>query len=112
MLKADLDLVKDNVRRFGAIERCSFRKGWFKDTLPTVADRTWAVVRLDGDLYESTMDSLTNLYPGLAVGGYVIIDDYIWDNCRAAVDDFRREHGITEKVEMIDWTGAFWRRTA
>jgi O-methyltransferase len=42
----------------------------------------------------------------------VIIDDYVWDNCRAAVDDFRQAHGVTEKVETIDWTGAFWRRAA
>ena len=97
--------------RFGLLdERTRFLEGWFKDTLPGVRDRTWSVVRLDGDLYESTMDGLVNLYPGLSVGGYLIIDDFAFDNCRAAVEDYRREHGITEQIESIDWTGAFWRR--
>lgn len=110
-LAIPLEEVRGNFERYGLLDdRVRFLEGWFKDTLPTVKDREWSVVRLDGDLYESTMDSLRNLYPGLAVGGYLIVDDYIWDNCRQAVDDFRREQGITETVEMIDWTGAFWRR--
>jgi O-methyltransferase/8-demethyl-8-(2,3-dimethoxy-alpha-L-rhamnosyl)tetracenomycin-C 4'-O-methyltransferase len=69
-------------------------------------------VRLDGDLYESTMDGLTNLYPGLSIGGFMIIDDYGWDNCRQAVEDYREEHAIEEPIERIDWVGAYWRRSA
>jgi hypothetical protein len=50
------------------------------------------------------------LYGGLSVGGYLIVDDYFQiDPCRQAVDDFRREHGITEPIEAIDWNGARWR---
>lgn len=110
-LAVSLDEVCGNFRRFGLLdERTRFLEGWFKDTLPGMRDRSWAVVRLDGDLYESTMDGLVNLYPGLSVGGYLIIDDFAFDNCRAAVEDYRREHGITEQIESIDWTGAFWRR--
>lgn len=88
-----------------------FLEGWFKDTLPTVGDRTWSVVRVDGDLYESTMDALTNLYPGLSVGGYVIIDDYAFPPCRQAVEDYRAEHGIDDPIQEIDWTGVYWRRS-
>lgn len=106
-----LDEVRENFRRFGLLdERVRFLEGWFKETLPRVHDRHWAVVRLDGDLYESTMDGLENLYPRLAVGGFLIIDDFGFANCRAAVEDYRREHGITEEIQQIDWTGAFWRR--
>ena len=85
-------------------------EGWFKDTLPTVADRTWAVIRLDGDMYESTMDALTNLYPQLSPGGFLIVDDYGFEPCRQAVADYRAAHGIDEPIEEIDWLGAFWRR--
>jgi O-methyltransferase len=110
-LAVPLEVVKDNFDRYGLLDDgVRFLEGWFKDTLPTVRDRTWAVVRLDGDLYESTMDGLENLYPGLADGGYLIIDDYGWDNCRQAVEDFRERHGIREPIERIDWVGAYWRK--
>jgi O-methyltransferase len=104
--------VEANYQRYGLLDdRVHFLEGWFSETLPTVAGRRWAVVRLDGDMYGSTMDSLTNLYPGLSTGGYVIIDDYFaLPACRQAVDDYRAEHGIVEPIQRIDWTGAYWRR--
>jgi hypothetical protein len=103
--------VEINFRLYGLLdEQVQFLEGWFRDTLPTVADRTWSVVRLDGDLYESTMDALTNLYPNLAVGGFLIVDDYGHGPCRQAVTDFREANGIEEPIQQIDWLGAFWRR--
>jgi O-methyltransferase len=98
------DLLGDNVR---------FLQGWFKDTLPALTDATWAVIRLDGDMYESTMDGLVNLYPGLSVGGTLIIDD--WNAvaaCKQAVLDYRAEHGIEDPIQPIDRIGAYWRKTA
>jgi hypothetical protein len=104
--------VERNFRLYGLLDdRVRFLEGWFKDTLPTVADRTWSVIRLDGDMYESTMDALVNLYPRLAVGGFLIVDDYEFDPCRQAVADYRDANGITEAIESIDWLGAYWRRT-
>ena len=70
------------------------------------------MIRVDGDLYESTMDTLVNLYPRLSPGGYVIVDDYAFAPCRQAVEDFRLEHAITDPIEQVDWTGAYWRRSA
>jgi hypothetical protein len=103
--------VEINFKLYGLLDdRVRFLEGWFKDTLPTVADRTWAVVRLDGDLYESTMDALTNLYPRLAPGGFLIVDDYGHEPCRQAVTDYRDANGVDEPVQQIDWLGAFWRR--
>jgi O-methyltransferase len=68
-------------------------------------------MRLDADLYESTMDALRNLYPKLSVGGYVIVDDYkLFNSCRGAVDDFRRECNIADPIHEIDWSGIYWRR--
>ena len=52
-----------------------------------------------------------NLYPGLAVGGYLIVDDYEYEPCKKAVEEYRAANGITDPVTPIDWLGAFWRRT-
>jgi len=85
--------------------------GFFEDTLPVLPPRRWAIARLDGDTYDATKLALEVLYPNLSAGGYLIVDDYLpLDQCREAVDDFRREHGITEPIENIEWSGARWRR--
>jgi O-methyltransferase len=110
-LAVPLEEVKDNFRRYGVLDdQVRFLEGWFRDTLPTVRDRSWAIVRLDGDMYESTTDALVNLYPGLSPRGYLIVDDYQIPECRAAVDDFRRTEAIDEPIQEIDWTGVFWRK--
>jgi len=103
--------VEQNFRLYDLLDRqVAFLEGWFRDTLPRVRNHTWAVVRVDGDMYESTMDALENLYPGLSVGGYLIIDDFAHEPCRRAVQEFRAERSIEEPIEEIDWTGVFWRR--
>jgi O-methyltransferase len=104
--------VEANYRRYGLLDdRVHMLEGWFSETLPSVADRRWALIRLDGDMYGSTVDSLASLYPGLSAGGYLIADDYFaLAPCRKAVDDFRAEHGVSEPMQRIDWTGAYWRK--
>jgi O-methyltransferase len=110
-LAVPLAEVEDSFARLGVQNGVSFVPGFFEDTLPQLTDRRWALIRLDGDTYEATRFSLETLYPGLAAGGYLVIDDYFQiDPCREAVDDFRREHGISEPIETIDWSGARWRR--
>jgi O-methyltransferase len=113
-LAISVDEVKENFRRYGLLDdQVRFLEGWFRDTLPTVRDRQWALIRLDGDMYESTMDALGNLYPGLAPGGFVIVDDYSSvDACRQAVHDFRAAHDIDDPLVEVDWTGVYWRRSA
>lgn len=105
--------VRANFRRYGLLGgNVRFLKGWFKDTLPSAPIERLAVMRLDGDLYESTMDALEALYPKLAVGGYCIVDDYnALENCKAAVTDFRRRMNVTEPIVTIDWSGVYWKRT-
>jgi len=62
-------------------------------------------------MYESTMDVLRSLYPKLSPGGYVIVDDYgNLANCRAAVDDYRREFSISDPIRQVDWTAICWRK--
>ncbi len=103
--------VRENFRRYDLLDdRVVFLKGWFKDTLPVAPIEKLAVMRLDGDMYESTMDALKALYPKLSKGGYCIIDDYALEGCRKAVEDYRREHGIEAPIEIVDWTGAYWRK--
>lgn len=105
--------VQANFERFGLLdERVRFLKGWFSETLPTAPIEQIAVLRLDGDMYESTMDGLVNLYPKVSVGGYVIIDDYGYiASCKQAVDDYRLLCGIRDEIIPVDWTGVYWRRT-
>ena len=89
-----------------------FLVGWFKDTLPTAPIQRLAVLRLDGDMYGSTMEALEALYPKLSVGGYVIVDDYgAIPQCKEAVTDFREAHGISDPMEWVDWTGVWWQRS-
>jgi O-methyltransferase len=111
-LGVSLDQVKENFTRYGVLDdQVRFLVGWFKDTLPTAPIKQLAVLRLDGDMYSSTMDALQNLYHKLSVGGYVIVDDYgAIAHCRQAVEDFRAEHKITEQVHPVDWSGVFWEK--
>ncbi len=89
-----------------------FLPGWFEDTLPTCPVERLAVLRIDGDLYESNWACMTFLYPKVSPGGFVILDDYfIWPGARAAIDDYRAAHGITEPIERIDGPSGFWRRS-
>ncbi len=111
-LGVSLETVKENFRRYGLLdEQVCFLPGWFRDTLPSAPIERIAVLRLDGDMYESTMQALTSLYARVSHGGYIIVDDYgAVAGCRAAVNDFRERNGITETIEEIDWGGVFWRK--
>ena len=112
VLGVSLEQVKANFSRYGLLdEQVQFLKGWFKETLPTAPAEKLAILRLDGDMYASTMDSLTNLYHRVAEGGYVIIDDYgEIKSCRQAVDDFRKSEGIAAPVIAIDQGGVYWQK--
>ena len=111
-LAVSLEQVKANFGRYGLLdEQVVFLKGWFKDTLPGAPIQKLAVARLDGDMYESTMDALKALYPKLSSGGFLIVDDYgAVPACRQAIEDYRRANGIDEPVRQIDWTGVYWRK--
>jgi O-methyltransferase len=98
--------------RYGLLDdRVEFLEGWFSETLPNVKHRVWSIIRLDGDMYESTKNAIENLYSGLSVGGYVIVDDYLrYESCRGAIDEFRQLHDITTSLRSIDSDGVFWRK--
>ena len=77
-----------------------YRKGWFHETLAASPPLgPIAILRLDGDWYESTMSCLTHLFPKVAEKGIIIIDDYYtWDGCSKAVHDYLSNHKRTERI--------------
>jgi hypothetical protein len=111
-LKVSLDDVKKNFQKYGLLdEQVVFLKGWFKETLPQASIEKLSILRLDGDMYESTIDALFYLYPKLSIGGYCIIDDWgAIPACKTAVTDYRNLFGIDEEINEIDWTGVFWKK--
>lgn len=104
--------VRANFARYGLLdERVRTVAGWFKDTLQDAPIERISVLRLDGDLYESTIQGLDGLYERLSPGGFCIIDDYhAIDACRKAVTDYRSKHGISADIVDIDGTGVLWRK--
>lgn len=110
-LAVSRDEVAENFSRYGLLdERVEFVDGWFADTLPTAPIDKIAVLRPDGDLYSSTRVALTELYPKLSPGGFLIVDDYLLAPRRQAVHEYREEQGITEEIVSIDDIGVYWRR--
>ena len=86
--------------------------GWFQDTIPNAAKGIGpiAVLRLDGDWYESTSVCLKYLYPLISPGGIVILDDYnFWEGCAKATNEYRSQFSITTPIERIDAEAVFWR---
>jgi hypothetical protein len=85
------------------------RVGWFQQTLPQARSEIGpiAILRLDGDWYESTKCCLENLYDLVVPRGYVILDDYYcWEGCKKAFDEFAAHRGLTVQLEQIDKAGA------
>ncbi len=107
-----LEMVQHHFELYGLLdEQVRFLKGWFKDTLPVAPIDRLAVIRLDGDYYQSTMEALVSLYPKLSPGGFLIVDDYFaLPACRNAVDDYRATHGVGEELQDIDGTAIYWRK--
>lgn len=111
-LAVDMVTVRNHFALFGLLdEGVRFLPGWFAETLPSAPLERLAVLRIDGDMYESTMTALNALYDRVSPGGYVIIDDYgALPACRLAVEDFRSRRGLSDPLVWIDWTGVFWRK--
>jgi O-methyltransferase len=109
-LAVPLREVQRNFDRYGLLDgQVRFLEGWFRDTLASAPIERLALLRLDGDMYESTMIAFETLYPKLSSGGYCIVDDYgAVPACARAVEDFRGKHAIDEPMERVDWTAVFW----
>ncbi len=106
------EVVQRNFAAYDLLdEQVVFVPGLFQDTLPKLSVPRFALIRLDGDMYESTIVALENLYPRLSPGGFAIIDDYGGiAACRAAVHDYLDAHGLKPEIAVIDQTGVWWRK--
>lgn len=106
------DQVRANFKKFDLLDdQVKFIEGWFHETLFQAPIKKIALLRLDGDMYESTLVSLEALYHKVEVGGYVIIDDYGYiESCRKAVHDFLEKNSLTPVIQKVDWTGVYWKK--
>jgi O-methyltransferase len=103
--------VERNFQAYGLFDdRVRFLEGWFEETLPSAPIEQLAVLRLDGDMYRSTISVLESLYDKVSPGGFIVVDDYALPPCREAITDFRAARGIATPIEAIDWSGVFWRK--
>lgn len=110
-LAISLEEVKENFRAFHLLsENIVFVKGFFEQSLQSAGIGRLAVLRLDGDMYGSTMTVLEQLYHKLEVGGYLILDDWLISGARQALLDFRERKGIQEDM-YEDFSGIFWKKT-
>jgi len=109
-LKVSLDEVKNNFNLYKVLdEKVVFLKGWFSDTLPNNSEiQKISLLRMDGDMYKSTMDVFNSCYNKIVTNGILIVDDYCLPNCVKAVSDFRNQNNITNEINIIDKCGIFW----
>jgi Macrocin-O-methyltransferase (TylF) len=113
-LAVSIEKVRSNFNKYGLLDgQVRFLQGWFSDTLPHAPIDKLAVLRLDGDMYESTMDVLRNLYDKVSEGGFIIVDDFgAVQGCQTAILEFRANRKITDPIHPIDGYGVFWRKSA
>lgn len=111
-MKISLEEVYDNFKAYDLLnDNIVFLRGWFENTLPTIKNETFSLIRLDGDMYGSTWDALENLYPSLSVGGYLIVDDWALPNAKKSVTDYRNKYNILDEIVDINGHSVFWRKT-
>ncbi|MBM4361674.1 MAG: class I SAM-dependent methyltransferase, partial [Deltaproteobacteria bacterium] len=111
LLAVDLDTVCEAFEVHGLLdERVRFVPGWFKDSLPASGIEQIALLRLDGDLYESTRDALEALWDRVSPGGVVVIDDWVLPPCRQAVEEFLGPRGGLPEIERVDWAAVAFRK--
>lgn len=106
-----LQEVRSNFARYGLLDsQVLFLKGRFCETLHAAPIGKIALLCLDGGMYESTWNALDSLFPKVSPGGFIIVNDYVLEPSRKAVEDYRRVHGITERIWSLDWSGGYWQR--
>jgi hypothetical protein len=113
-LAVSIETVRENFSVYGLDDdNVVFLKGWFKNTLPTAPVEQIALLRMDGDLYESTTNILQALYDKVAENGVIIVDDFAIDACRSAVMDFFSARRLPyPEFQTVDWTGVWFRKKA
>jgi O-methyltransferase len=108
-LAVSQETVSANFEKYGLLDdKVRFVKGYFEHTLSDVPTDKLCLLRLDGDMYSSTIVALEALYPKLTSGGYIIIDDYYLEPCAKAVNDYRETNNITDTIVQVDGSSVYW----
>lgn len=104
--------AENNFIKFGCRDGVEIVKGFFEETMPVLKNKVGeiAILRLDGDMYGSTMVVLENLYDNVVDGGYIIVDDYALHGCKKAVDNFIKSRGITPEIKSVDHCIIYWKK--
>jgi O-methyltransferase len=104
---ASLEDVQANIATTGYdLANVEFVKGRVEDTIPAAEPNAISVLRLDTDWYESTRHELIHLFPRLAPGGVLIIDDYgHWQGSKRATDEYFESCGVSILLNRVDYTG-------
>lgn len=107
---SSVENVKKNLAKFGFGARYKFHEGWFQDTLPVTETGPIAMLRLDGDLYESTKVCLEHLFKKIVPGGCMILDDYPLAGSRKAWEEYCAANSLKlEPVIACDTGAAYFR---
>eukprot|EP00756_Hemistasia_phaeocysticola_P047241 Hpha_TRINITY_DN21242_c0_g1::TRINITY_DN21242_c0_g1_i1::g.171561::m.171561 len=108
--------VRDHFKRYLLLDsKVRFVKGWFEDSLPGLRKNLTAplaVLRLDGDMFFSTMNILCTMYDKIEVGGVWIVDDYGITACRSAVGQFMDHHSVSDVMHDIDGYATYFVKAA
>jgi O-methyltransferase len=105
--------VKNNFIKFGLYDEktVKFVPGFFSESLKgALPFDKLAILRLDSDMYGSTIETLNALYDKVSPGGYIIIDDYALPGCHHATNDFLAQRNIKTPLEVIDWSGRYFKK--
>jgi O-methyltransferase len=86
------------------VDHVRVHQGWFQNTVPLATDiEKIAILRIDGDLYESYMVALDHLYDRVQPGGFVIFDDWGIEGCRNAVNEFFAKRNLRPFLSYVDY---------
>jgi len=106
--KAEIGYAEKAMKLAGVVNY-QLVQGWFSETLPKFnVNEEIAILRLDGDWYDSIIQCLNYLYPAVAKGGLIILDDYyVWDGCSRAVHDYLGSHNLSDKIYQLDYNNCY-----
>ncbi len=112
VLKVPLEAVQGAFERYELLDsQVQFHKGYFRDSLPAFRQSFTgriALLRMDGDMYESTTDILYNLVDLLSPGACIVVDDWEIPVCQRAMKDFFATHSLEPTIHHIDTTAVYF----
>jgi hypothetical protein len=105
-LTADISYIQEITNKINLPkEKIHIVKGWFQETLPIHKEAVGAIalLRMDGDLYESYKQPLEILYDQVVPGGFIVFDDWMLKGCRIAVLEFLEKLPVKPFIHKADY---------